>query len=136
MDRELQRLLEDVLEELKDLTVILKGSNRALKNQANTVKSGIAFQKENIRRIKEEIEQRKKSGEAFDELEQELKQSTSALDKFEKQTKSSGKGMIGIGKKIFDAIASPFMAAGKTALGFSDVSRQINSVADAVALGI
>jgi len=136
MDREIQRILEDVLDELKDGVTYLKGSNRALKEQANTVKSGMAFQKENIKRIKEEIEQRKKSGKSFDDLEQELKQSTSALDKFEKQTEASGKGMVGIGKKIFDAIATPFMAAGKTALGFTDVSRQINSVADAVALGI
>jgi len=136
MDREIQRILEDLLEELKDGVTYLKGSNRALKEQANTVKSGLVFQKENIKRIKEEIEQRKKSGKSFDDLEQELKQSTSALDKFEKQTEASGKGMVGIGKKIFNAIASPFMAAGKTALGFTDVSRQINSVADAVALGI
>lgn len=136
MDRELERLLKDVLDELKDLTVILKGSTKAIKQNANSIKANQNFLKEHTKKLKEEIERRKKAGEAFDDLEKELKQSTGALDFFEKQTKKSGKGLLSMGKKLFDIVASPFVAAGKTVLGFSDVSRPINSLGDAIALGV
>lgn len=136
MDKELERLLKDVLDELKDLTVILKGSTKAIKQNANSIKANQNFLKEHTKKLKEEIERRKKAGEAFDDLEKELKQSTGALDFFEKQTKKSGKGLLSMGKKLFDIVASPFVAAGKTVLGFSDVSRPINSLGDAIALGV
>ena len=136
MDKELERLLKDVLDELKDLTVILKGSTKAIKQNANSIKANQNFLKEHTKKLKEEIETRKKAGEAVDDLEKELKQSTTALDFFEKQTKKSGKGLLSMGKKLFDIVASPFVAAGKTVLGFSDVSRPINSLGDAIALGV
>ena len=136
MDKELQRLLEDVLTELKGLVIHLKGSNRALKESAKNEKEKSLYHKTQIRVIKDLIKKRKESGESYDDLQAELKETTKELDELGKSAKSSGLGLLSFPKKLAKAALNTATAMGKTALAFTDVSKPITSLSDVVAAGI
>jgi hypothetical protein len=136
MEKELQRLLEDVLNELKGLVIHLKGSNRALKDSAKNEKEKSLYHKTQIRVIKDLIKKRKESGESYDDLQAELKETTKELDDLGKSAKSSGLGLLSFPKKLAKAALNTATAMGKTALAFTDVSKPITSLSDVVAAGI
>jgi len=136
MEKELQRLLEDVLNELKGLVIHLKGSNRALKDSAKNEKEKSLYHKTQIRVIKDLIKKRKESGESYDDLQAELKETTKELDDLGKSAKSSGLGLLSFPKKLAKAALNTATAMGKTALAFTDVSKPITSLSDAMAAGI
>jgi len=136
MEKELQRLLEDVLHELKGLVIHLKGSNRALKDSAKNEKEKSLYHKTQIRVIKDLIKKRKESGESYDDLQAELKETTKELDELGKSAKSSGLGLLSFPKKLAKAALNTATAMGKTALAFTDVSKPITSLSDVVAAGI
>ena len=136
MEKELQRLLEDVLNELKGLVIHLKGSNRALKDSAKNEKEKSLYHKTQIRVIKDLIKKRKESGESYDDLQAELKETTKELDELGKSAKSSGLGLLSFPKKLAKAALNTATAMGKTALAFTDVSKPITSLSDVVAAGI
>ena len=136
MEKELQRLLEDVLNELKGLIIHLKGSNRALKDSAKNEKEKSLYHKTQIRVIKDLIKKRKESGESYDDLQAELKETTKELDDLGKSAKSSGLGLLSFPKKLAKAALNTATAMGKTALAFTDVSKPITSLSDVVAAGI
>jgi len=136
MEKELQRLLEDVLNELKGLVIHLKGSNRALKDSAKNEKEKSLYHKTQIRVIKDLIKKRKESGESYDDLQAELKETTKELDDLGKSAKSSGLGLLSFPKKLAKAALNTATAMGKTALAFTDVSKPITSLSDVMAAGI
>ena len=136
MDKELQRLLEDVLTELKGLVIHLKGSNRALKESAKNEKEKSLYHKTQIRVIKDLIKKRKESGESYDDLQAELKETTKELDDLGKSAKSSGLGLLSFPKKLAKAALNTATAMAKTALAFTDVSKPITSLSDVMAAGI
>ena len=136
MDKELQRLLEDVLTELKGLVIHLKGSNRALKESAKNEKEKSLYHKTQIRVIKDLIKKRKESGESYDDLQAELKETTKELDDLGKSAKSSGLGLLSFPKKLAKAALNTATVMAKTALAFTDVSKPITSLSDVVAAGI
>ena len=133
MNKELENLLEDVLKELQGLVRHLKGTNKAMKESAVTNKQIAAAKKIEIQQLKENIKLRKKNGEAFDDLTDQVEDATDELEKFEKRTKKGGKSFLSLLK---DFALGLVMAGGKTAVAFTDVSKPINSLSDAVAAGI
>ena len=133
MNKELENLLEDVLKELQGLVRHLKGTNKAMKESAVTNKQMAAAKKLEIQQLKENIKLRKKNGEAFDDLTNQVEEATDELEKFEDRTRKGGKTFL---SKLKDFALGLVMASGKTALAFTDVSKPINSLSDAVAAGI
>src|SRR6056300_737031 len=120
MEKELQRLLEDVLNELKGLIIHIKGSNRALKDSAKNEKEKSLYHKTQIRVIKDLIKKRKESGESYDDLQAELKETTRELDELGKSAKSSGLGLLSFPKKLAKAALNTATVMAKTALAFTD----------------
>jgi len=133
MDRELENLLKDVLGELKGLVVHLKGTNKAMKESAVTNKQMAAAKKLEIRELKENIKLRKKNGEGFTDLTKKVEDATDELKKFEERTSKTGVTFL---NKLKDFALGLVGAGVKTALAFTDVSKPINSLTDAVSAGI
>jgi len=68
MDKELRQLLEDVLKEFKDLAVVLKGSNKIIRDGTRSKKDEMNLKKVEMNLIKAAIKKREEAGESFDDL--------------------------------------------------------------------
>jgi len=136
MDKELQNLLEDVLKELKDLAIHLRGSNKAMKNGAKSAKDQISVRKQELKVLKDNVEARKKAGKTVKEFEAQIEETTDELEVLEKSSKSAAASFLSFPKKIIKAVMAPIKVMASTALGFTDISKPITSLTDAINQGI
>ena len=104
MDKELQNLLEDVLKELKDLAIHLRGSNKAMKNGAKSAKDQISVRKQELKVLKDNVEARKKAGKTVKEFEAQIEETTDELEVLEKSSKSAAASFLSFPKKIIKAV--------------------------------
>jgi hypothetical protein len=139
MDRELEQLLKEMTTELKDLTRFLRGSTRSVIQGTKSIKQETTARKMAIAELQKQKKDLKERGELTKELNQEIDDSIDSLEKFQKKAKA-GAGVMGffIGaiKGAIDAVVSLTTAGVKTAVAFSDTTRNISNLEDAVAAGI
>ena len=138
MDQELERLLKEVMNELKDLTRVLSGSSKSLIENTKHRKQEIAARAMAIKVLQNQKKLAKKRGELTKELNKEIDESIDALDKMQKKAKASA-GVMGFVSKGFKFLKDATFAVGtamaKTALALSDVTTKITGVEDLVNLG-
>jgi len=139
MDRELEQLLKEMTSELKDLTRVLRGSAKSAIEGTKTIKQETSARKMAIAELQKQKKDLKERGKLTKELNTEIDDSIDALEKFQKSAKA-GSGVLGFFKKAVKAVIDTVMtlatAGIKTAVAFSDTTKNINSLEDAVSQGI
>jgi len=139
MDRELEQLLKEMTSELKDLTRVLRGSAKSAMEGTKTIKQETSARKMAITELQKQRKDLKERGKLTKELNEEIDDSIDSLEKFQKSAKA-GTGILGFFKKAVKAVIDTVMtlatAGIKTAVAFSDTTKNINSLEDAVSQGI
>ncbi len=139
MDRELERILRDLTDELGDLVKVLGSTNKKVIENSKNTKQEIENRKRTIRSMSDFIKKKKESGSAVDAFGIEVKEATAELGTFEKKLEAMPSPM-GLLKKGFlmakDAVLALGGALLKTALEFGKTSADIRSLGDAVDKGI
>ncbi len=138
MDRELEQLLKEMTNELKDLTRVLRGSARSAMEGTKTIKQETNVRRMAIKALEAQRADLKKRGKLTKELNKEIDDSINSLEKFQKTTKAGVVGMNLLSKALNflkDAVISVATAGVKTALAFSDTTKSISSVEDLVDAG-
>jgi len=139
MDRELEQLLKEMTQELKGLTRVLRGSTRSAIDGTKTIKQETTARKMAIAQLENQRKDLIERGKLTKELNTEIDDSIEALEKFQKTAKA-GVGVMGLLKKavkaVIDTIVTLATAGIKTAVAFSDTTKNISSLEDAVSQGI
>ena len=139
MDRELEQLLKEMTQELKGLTRVLRGSTRSAIDGTKTIKQETTARKMAIAQLENQRKDLLERGKLTKELNAEIDDSIEALEKFQKTAKA-GVGVMGLLKKavkaVIDTIVTLATAGVKTAVAFSDTTKNISSLEDAVSQGI
>ena len=136
MDQELERLLKEVLDELKDLTKVLKGSGKAVTSFAGTLGKTRQVLERNVKVEQKKLEAMKKGTEEYKQQAVVVSQTTNALEEFEEATDKATKRTKNFGKRLLDMAKDIAMAGGKTALAFTDAARPIQGTSDIVSAGL
>ena len=139
MDQELERLLKEMTEELKDLVKVLGGTSKSLIQNTKANKQELAVRQNAIRILREQKKLAQDNNSLTDEQNQEIEDSIKSLEEFQKKAKASG-GVMGLLSraigKVVKFVGDVLLAGAKTALAFSDTRQSIGSFEDAINAGI
>ena len=132
MDQELERLLKEVLGELKDLTKNLKGSGRAVVSFAGTLGKTKQVLQQKLEAEKKQMEGLKKGTAEYVKQSAQVAETTEAMEEFESATKKASKSQQNFVQKLVGFAKDIVLAGGRTALAFSDATNPIRGTSDVV----
>jgi len=139
MDRELERILKDLTEELGDLVKVLGSTNKKVIENTKTLKQEKETRTRTIRSMADFIKKKKETGSFVEAFGIEVKEATEDLTDFGRKLE----GMptpLGLLKGAFNFVKKAAMQLGgaiiKTALNFAKSDSQIKSFSDAVDAGL
>jgi hypothetical protein len=135
MDKDLERILQDVTEELKNLHKVLSSTNKTIMRDSKNLSKTRAHTKETMIDLTESVDD---GTEKMASFKKEVTQSTKEIDKMGKKASATA-GVGGLLVKALKFVAKTIWAVGtamvKTALAFSDVTKSIDGLEDMVAAG-
>jgi len=138
MDRELEQLLKDVMFELKDMTRVLKGTNKKLIEDTKTKDQERKAKKLLIKTMGDFRKSQNKGKDLMEDLNTEYEDMIPTIDKLEKKFNALP-GPLGMAGKAFTFVKDVAFGLGKalakTALAFSDTTKTFNGVEDVIEAG-
>ena len=138
MDRELEQLLKDVMFELKDMTRVLKGTNKKLIEDTKTKDQERKAKKLLIKTMGDFRKSQNKGKDLMEDLNTEYEDMIPTIDKLEKKFNALP-GPLGMAGKAFTFVKDVAFGLGKalakTALAFSDTTKTFNGVEDVIEEG-
>jgi hypothetical protein len=138
MDRELEQLLKDVMFELKDMTRVLRGTNKKLIEDTKTKDQERKAKKLLIKTMGDFRKSQNKGKDLMADLNTEYEDLIDVSDKLEKKFNAlpGPLGMVGGAFTFVKDVAFGLgKAIAKTALAFSDTTKTFNGVEDVIEAG-
>jgi hypothetical protein len=138
MDKELEQLLKDVMFELKDMTRVLRGTNKKLIEDTKTKDQERKAKKLLIKTMGDFRKSQSKGKDLMADLNTEYEDLIEVSDKLEKKFNAlpGPLGMVGGAFTFVKDVAFGLgKALAKTALAFSDTSKTFNGVEDVIEAG-
>ena len=138
MDRELEQLLKDVMFELKDMTRVLRGTNKKLIEDTKTKDQERKAKKLLIKTMGDFRKSQNKGKDLMEDLNTEYEDMIPTIDKLEKKFNALPGPMQMVGgafKFVKDVVFELGKAVAKTALALSDASQTFGGVEDVIEKG-